>query len=225
MFYRHNRVWLSVSGWQRACAAASNAHLPELERWAANDWPLIVRRSESALSADSLGLGLALPPKLQPNSQTGLKTRIPLTVYLNDIARHEPPLAFAAVASAIPSAWQSAYTDLTHDLIDAQLELRVYGSVALQAITGLPYLTATSDLDVLFYPRTHAQLQQGLHLLQTYSQRLPLDGEIVFPSGRAVAWKEWADAVRSSHKVMVKSMTNLNLMNVDDLLSELEEPS
>ena len=221
MFYRHNRVWLSASGWQRACAAASNAHLPELERWAENDWPLIVRRSESTLSADSLGLGLALPPDVQ----TGLKTRIPLTVYLNDIARHEPPLAFTAVASAMPSIWQDAYTDLTHDLVAAQLELRVYGSVALQAITGLPYLTATSDIDVLLYPRTDAQLQQGLYLLQTYAQRLPLDGEIVFPSGRAVAWKEWADVARSSYKVMVKSMTNLNLMNVDALLSELEEQS
>lgn len=221
MFCRHNRVWLSASGWQRACAAASNAHLSELERWAANDWPLVVRRSEFALPADRLGLGLALPP----DAQTGLKTRIPLTVYLNDIARHEPPLAFTAVASVMPSVWQDVYTDLTHDLIDAQLELRVYGSVALQAITGLPYLTATSDIDVLFHPRTDEQLQQGLHLLQTYASGLPLDGEIVFPSCRAVAWKEWAAAVQNSHKVMVKSMTNLNLMNVDALLSELEEQS
>lgn len=221
MFYRHNRVWLSASGWQRACAAANKAHSPELERWAANDWPLIVRRSESTVSADSLGLGLALPP----DAHTGLKTRIPLTVYLNDIARHEPPLALAEVASILPSSWRDACADLTHDLIDAQLELRVYGSVALQAITGLPYLTTTSDIDVLFYPRTHAQLQQGLHLLQTCAQGLPLDGEIVFPSGLAVAWKEWAEAARSSHKVMVKSMTNLNLMSVDALLSELEEQS
>lgn len=221
MFYRHNRVWLSTSGWQGACAAASKAHLPELERWAANDWPLVVRRSESVLSADSIGLGLALPP----DAQTGLKTRIPLTVYLNEIAQHEPPLAFSAVASAVPSAWQDAYTDLTHELVVAQLQLRVYGSLALQAITGLPYLTATSDIDVLFYPRTDAQLQQGLHLLATYAQGLPLDGEIIFPSGRAVAWKEWAAAAKSSHKVMVKSMTNLTLMNVDDLLSELEEKS
>lgn len=221
MFYRHNRVWLSGSGWQRACAAASPAHLSALQRWAANDWPLVVRRSESVLPADSLGLGLALPP----HAQTGVKTRIPLTVTLNEIARHQPPLAFSAVASVVPSAWQVAYIELAHELDAAQLDLRVYGSLALQAITDLPYLTATSDIDVLFAPRTHAQLQQGLQLLKSYAQRLPLDGEIVFPSGRAVAWKEWANAANSSYKVMAKSMTTLNLMNVDDLLSELEEPS
>jgi len=218
MFCRHNRVWLSSSVWQRACGAASPAHLSALQRWAENDWPLVVRRSESVLPADSLGLGLALPP----DAQTGVKTRIPLTVALNEIARHEPPLAFSAVASAVPSAWQAAYIELVHEFDVAQLELRVYGSLALQAITGLPYLTATSDVDVLFSPRTHAQLQQGLQILQTYSQYLPLDGEIVFPSGRAVAWKEWANAANSSHKVMAKSMTHLNLMNVDDLLSDLE---
>lgn len=221
MFYRHNRVWLSASGWLRACAAANKAHLPELERWAENDWPLIVRRSDPALSADTLGLGLALPP----DTHTGVKTRIPLTGHLNDLVRHEPPLAFASVASAMLPAWQDAYTELTNELAVTQLELRVYGSVSFQAITGLPYLTAISDIDVLFYPRTHAQLQQGLHLLQTYAQGLPLDGEIVFLSGRAVAWKEWVGAVRSSHKVMVKSMTSLNLMNVDALLFELEEKS
>ncbi len=219
MFYRHNRVWLNASGWQRACAAANKENLSELERWAANDWPLTVRRSESMLPADSLGLGLALPPDVQ----TSLKTRIPLTVNLNEITQHEPPLLLTAVASVMPPAWKDACTDLTHDLIGAQLELRVYGSLALQAITGLPYLTATSDIDVLLYPRTHAQLRQGLHLLHIYAQRLPLDGEIVFPSGCAVAWKEWVEAVRGSHKVMVKSMANLNLMNVDALLSELEE--
>lgn len=221
MFYRHNQVWLSGSGWQCACAAASPAHLSALQRWAANDWPLVVRRSEYVLPADSLGLGLALPP----DAQTSVKTRIPLTVTLNEIARHQPPLAFSAIASAVPSAWQAAYTELTHELDAAQLDLRVYGSLALQAITDLPYLTATSDIDVLFSPRTHAQLQQGLQILKSYAQHLPLDGEIVFPSGRAVAWKEWANAVNSSHKVMAKSMTTLNLMNVDDLLSELEESS
>lgn len=219
MFYRHDRVWLGASGWQRACAAASKAHVDALEQWAENDWPLIVRRSESGLSAHSLGLGLALPP----HALTGVKTRIPLTVYLNDIAHHEPPLALAEVAGILPATWQDAYAELMHALIDAQMELRVYGSVALQAITGLSYLTPTSDIDVLFYPRAQAQLQHGVQLLKTYAQRLPLDGEIVFPSGRAVAWKEWAGAVDNSHKVMVKSMTNLNLMNVDALLSELEE--
>ncbi|MFC7286618.1 malonate decarboxylase holo-[acyl-carrier-protein] synthase [Herminiimonas glaciei] len=223
MLYRHNRIWLSKRGWQRACASADKAQLPEIERWAAHDWPLVVRRSDVGFEVATVAVGLALPP----DADSGRKVRIPLSVHPDDIARHEAPLACAHAASALPLAWQPAFADLLHELTAAQLECRVYGSVALQAITGLPYVKATSDIDVLFYPSTHAQLQQGLHLLQQYVQSLPLDGEIVFPSGHAVAWKEWAEAVKSPDKVkvLVKSMRTVNLMDVTDLLSELEELS
>ncbi|ABR89263.1 malonate decarboxylase epsilon subunit [Janthinobacterium sp. Marseille] len=223
MFYRHKRIWLSSRGWQRAAAAVDKVHLPDMERWAANDWPLVVRRSDVGFEVESLAVGLALPP----DADSGRKVRIPLSVHPNDVARHETPLAFVHAASALPLAWQPAFADLSHELTAAQLEFRVYGSVALQAMTGLPYVTATSDIDILFYPCTHAQLQQGLHLLQLYAQSLPLDGEIVFPSGHAVAWKEWVEAVKSPDKVkvLVKSMRTVNLMDVTALLSELEELS
>lgn len=223
MLYRHNRIWLSNRGWQRAYGAVDKAHLPEIERWATHDWPLVVRRSDVGFEVATVAVGLALPPDVG----SGRKIRIPLSVHPDDIARHEAPLAFAHAASVLPLAWQLAFSDLSHELTAAQLEFRVYGSVALQAMTGLSYVTATSDIDVLFYPATHAQLQQGVHLLQKYVQNLPLDGEIVFPSGHAVAWKEWAEAVKSPDKVkvMVKSMRTVNLMDVTDLLSELEELS
>ncbi|MNR83538.1 phosphoribosyl-dephospho-CoA transferase [compost metagenome] len=223
MFYRHNRIWLSSRGWQHACAAVDQVHLADLQRWAENDWPLIVRRSDVGYEVETLAVGLALPP----DPQSGKKIRIPLSVHPQDIARHEAPLLFAQAADALPAAWQAAFSALSHELVTAQLEFRVYGSLALQTITGLPYLTPNSDLDVLFYPCTHAQLQQGLQLLQDYAQRLPLDGEIVFPSGHAVAWKEWAAAVQNPDKVkvMVKSMRTVNLLDVTSLLSGLEELS
>jgi phosphoribosyl-dephospho-CoA transferase len=48
---------------------------------------------------------------------------------------------------------------------------------------------------------------------------LPLDGEIVFPSGDAVAWKEWAGAER----VLVKRASAVRLAPVAELLSTLED--
>ncbi|RQO33634.1 malonate decarboxylase holo-[acyl-carrier-protein] synthase [Herminiimonas sp. KBW02] len=223
MFCRHNRIWLSSTGWQHACAAVDKAHLPDLQRWAENDWPLVVRRSDVGYEVETIAVGLALPPP----ANGGRKIRIPLSVHPGDIARHEAPLLLAHAASALPAIWQAAFTALSHDLIAAQLEFRVYGSLSLQAMTGLPYMTRTSDIDVLFYPATHVQLQQGLHLLQHYAQSLPLDGEIVFPSGHAVAWKEWVAAVNSPDKVkvMVKSMRTVSLLDVSALLSGLEELS
>lgn len=223
MFYRHNRIWLSSKGWQHACAAADAVHLPDLQRWAENDWPLVVRRNDVGYEVETIAVGLALPPA----AHGGKKIRIPLSVHPTDIARHEVPLSFAGATSALPAVWQPGFTALSHDVTSAQLEFRLYGSLALQAMTGLPYLTATSDIDVLFYPSTHAQLQHGLQLLTQYAQSLPLDGEIVFPSGHAVAWKEWAEAVKSPDKVkvMVKSMRTVSLLDVSALLSGLEELS
>ncbi|WP_076593662.1 malonate decarboxylase holo-[acyl-carrier-protein] synthase [Herminiimonas arsenitoxidans] len=223
MFYRHNRIWLTARGWEGVSATVALAHAQELARWADHNWPLIVRRSEYNLLPNTIGLGLALPP----DPHTGVKTRIPLSVDLDDIARHEAPLALAAAKSALPLVWQAAFSELSDEACNRQLEFRVYGSLALQAVTGLPYLTAASDIDVLFYPHTHAQLQQGLDLLCSYAKQLPLDGEIVFPSGRAVAWKEWVDAIDHPHnvRVLAKSMSVLNLIDLASLLSELEELS
>ncbi|CAL61644.2 putative phosphoribosyl-dephospho-CoA transferase [Herminiimonas arsenicoxydans] len=221
MFYRHNRVWLSANGWQAACARLPAAHAKELMRWAEHDWPAIVRRSDADAQPDTLCLGVAPPP--EPDS--GVKTRIPFTVGAADIVRHEAPLVLSAAESALSPAWRCAFSALAVEAGSRGLEFRVYGSVALQAITSLPYLAASSDIDLLFYPRTQAQLQEGMALLSLYAKQLPLDGEIVFPSARAVAWKEWAQAFANPvrPRVLAKGMSSLNLVQVADLLAELEK--
>jgi len=94
----------------------------------------------------------------------------------------------------------------------------------MQSLTSLPYLSASSDIDLLFYPRDRNQLDEGLQLLRLYAKHLPLDGEIVFPSGRAVAWKEWADtsARPDAMRILAKSMQAVNLSPCASLLAELE---
>lgn len=190
-------------------------------RWAEHDWPAIVRRSDADAQPDTLCLGVAPPP--EPDS--GVKTRIPFTVGAADIVRHEAPLVLSAAESALSPAWRCAFSALAVEAGSRGLEFRVYGSVALQAITSLPYLAASSDIDLLFYPRTQAQLQEGMALLSLYAKQLPLDGEIVFPSARAVAWKEWAQAFANPvrPRVLAKGMSSLNLVQVADLLAELEK--
>lgn len=222
MFHRHNRVWLSAGGWQRASQTVSPAHARELMRWAENDWPAVVRRSDPEPGKNILYLGLTAPP----DQHTGVKIRIPFSVCTEDIVRFGAPLAIIGAESALPLAWHSVFSELSDAATSSKLEFRVYGSAAMQAITGLPYLGAASDIDLLFYPLTNAQLHQGLNLLYLYAKRLPLDGEIVFPSGRAVAWKECAQALENPDRarVLAKSLLRLDLVHVADLLAELENP-
>lgn len=220
MFQRHNRVWLTPAGWKLACAAALAVHARELVQWAENDWPAVVRRSETEHPNNLLCLGLAAPP----DQRTGVKTRIPFFVSIQHVVRHEAPLAIISAEAALPIAWKKDFAELAELVTAAGLEFRVYGSAAMQAMTRLPYLLPTSDIDLLFYPRNKCQLISGVALLTSYATRLPLDGEIVFPSGRAVAWKEWIHASTNpaAPRVLSKSMQTVALTSVAELVAELE---
>ena len=99
--------------------------------------------------------------------------------------------------------------------------MRVYGSVAFQALTGQAYLTAASDIDLLLAPRTLEQYRCALALLARHARALPLDGEILFPQGRAVAWKELLRVPDATAQVLAKSMHAVSLVTVASLLANL----
>lgn len=219
MFYRHNRVWLSEAGWQRAGAYMPEAHAEELKQWINNDWPATVRRAEADQPNNRVSLGITLPPHLHQ----GKKIRVPFSACIDDVVRHEAPLHISAAVPALPLTWQAPFAALSQTASSKQLKFHVYGAVAMQAETSLPYLSASSDIDLLFYPITEVQLQEGLALLLEYANLLPLDGEIIFPSGRAVAWKEWAYASKNpdSMRVITKSLHGVHLTQAARLLSEM----
>ncbi|WP_332378933.1 phosphoribosyl-dephospho-CoA transferase MdcG domain-containing protein, partial [Burkholderia ubonensis] len=58
--------------------------------------------------------------------------------------------AFPDVADAAPAAWRQPLLDLEALGARCGVEGRVFGSLAWQALTGEPYLTGASDLDVFF---------------------------------------------------------------------------
>jgi phosphoribosyl-dephospho-CoA transferase len=217
MLARHNLVWLSPQGWHDAIAAAAPEHSAALEKWQRNDWPAIVRRREASVAADEVCLGVPLPPDAD-----GLKVRIALRVPAREVTRSVPPLPLKSVLPALASPWREELTALDNRAVG--LVLRVYGSLALQMLTGQPYVTPRSDIDLLFYPATPQQLNAGLALLAFHATHLPLDGEIVFPSGQAVAWKEWRQAQAANAHVLVKEQDAVHLASPNALLATLRLP-
>ena len=92
----------------------------------------------------------------------------------------------------------------------AGLVLRVHGSLAWQHLSGEPHVTERSDVDLLVRPRDAAELDAALALLRAHA-RLGgprLDGEILLPGDRGVAWRELAGR---SERVLVKSGTAVAL--------------
>lgn len=226
MYARHKLVWLTAAGWDAAQASLSGTadddiQTDALARWRAAAWPLVARRRDADAAADEVCLGLALPP----DAATGHKWRIALRAPAAGVAKTAPPLALGEALSLLAGStalagWRTALGALRESSVG--LDLRVYGSLALQALTGLPYLRDTSDIDLLLQPRSDRQLRSGLALLERYARVLPLDGEIIFPRGEAVAWKEWVAARDSGARVLVKDADTVRLTAPELLAATLE---
>jgi phosphoribosyl-dephospho-CoA transferase len=58
-------------------------------------------------------------------------------------------------------------------------------------------------------------------VLAHHAETLPLDGEVVFAGGRAVAWKEWLQARATAAKVLVKQLQRVSLENTELLWETL----
>ncbi|MFC5460965.1 malonate decarboxylase holo-[acyl-carrier-protein] synthase [Massilia niabensis] len=220
---RHNLVWLSQAGWERAAALAAPGARDAgdaraaIMRWGRARWPAVATRVPPGLAPGDVPLGLALPP----SASDGAKPRIAFIAHMADIADTCPALPLAQALPAVPEAWRGPLTALLDEAGNARLDVRVYGSVALQALTGQGYLTAASDIDLLLAPRTLEAYRCALGLLARHALLLPLDGEIVFPQGWTVAWKELLHLPGATARVLAKSLRGAELVTVGSLLAAL----
>lgn len=220
MFGRHSLVWLTERGWDRLHCDRTVATTAAIAQWRRSGWPLVARRADVETRTDHVCVGLALPP----DPVTGQKIRIPIQVPILEIKTVTPPLRLSDVIHRAPAGWREALAALVAETGDGDSAFNVFGSLSWQTITGLDYLTSRSDIDLLFYPDSQAALQRALGLLERYAMLLPLDGEIVFPDGLAVSWKEWSRAINgiSRERVMVKGDHTVSLMYANDLLALLD---
>ena len=224
--HRHSLVWLTAPGWDQlqAGAASQTVQLREaLARWRATDWPLVVRRRLPTMPATDLALGIALPP----HAQTGAKPRVASIVELGHVRRTAPPLSLSTVLTIVPAHWRAALSALLLESLDGLPPLHVYGSLAWQSITGMGYLTNSSDIDLLVAPTSREEFDACLECLRRYAAVLPLDGEIVFPGGAAVSWKEWDSVTQGTRadagtSVLTKHADRVALSACADLLATFD---
>jgi len=221
MFARHDLVWLTSRGWQRVRASAPPEAIGALDGWRDGGWPAVVRRAEADMAPGEVAIGFALPPR----PEDGGKLRVGCRVELADVQRRTRALPLVGALDAAPLAWREGLAALERQAADAGLGLAVYGSVALEALTGMQYLTEKSDIDLLLRPLNRQQLMAGLDLFAAHAATLPLDGEVVFPDGRAVAWKELRAAFDGAPgaRVLAKGLERVALVPPEELMATLEE--
>lgn len=205
---RHDLVWLDPQApWQVLIPGAD----ARLRAWAEAPLPFVVARRDPAADGDHLRLGVPLPLAEQ-------RQRLSLRIEPGHVLRTTPPPALAEVIEGLAGPWRDNLRPLLAAARDLELQPRVFGSFAWQHLTGLPYLRASSDLDLLWEVEDHAQADRLAACMQHWERehRLRIDGELRFPGERAVNWREYASGTA---RVMVKTGDACWLSPRDALLS------
>ena len=93
------------------------------------------------------------------------------------------------------------------------LNLQVYGSFGWQHLTGLPYVRPGSDLDLIAPVSDDAGALHAALALERMAWPVRLDGELAFPDGHSIAWREYLMRHRSEvAHVLVKHRSGVALV-------------
>ncbi len=208
---RHDLVAADPDDWESLLAGRRDLDgAPHLRDWARLGRPLIVRRFVPGEAGDGVPLGLPLPP-------ADGKRRIGLALPTKAVQTVDPP-SLADVASHAPAAWQGSIDALLALAHDHGLTPRPFGALLWQAVTGLTYLSATSDLDLLWACTGGIPpgLLDGLALIDAQSP-MRLDGEILLADGGGVHWRELHDAPAGG-SVLVKYIDRVAMRNAAEVM-------
>jgi len=191
---RHQLVWLA-RGWEEHIVSIAAEAAPAVAAWVARGLPLVATRRDPSCPG-AVALGLVRPPGSRVR-------RIAVRVAPAALDRSAPPPRLSDALASAPAAWRAPLRALDLEARDAGLVLRVHGSLAWQHLSGDPYLSPSSDVDLLVRSRDPAALARALELLGRHGAGPPrLDGELLLPGGRAVAWRELAGGAA---RILVKT--------------------
>ena len=213
---RHDRVWLGPTWGQQASSIPSEEARAALVDWFARGRPAVVCRGDAGErtgNAANVTLSVTLPA-------ARWLAAIQFTVGRASIVRRAPPLPLAeAIPGAFPD-WRAPLTDLDRLATSVGVPLSVVGALAWQHLTGEPYLTPRTAVELVFRPRTRPQLDGILAILRAREDRddPALGGEAILGWDDAVAWR---DLVRGRRRVMVRRAGDEVVMDVDRLLAGL----
>jgi len=209
---RHELLSVAPRVWRSELASRpADAATPLLAIWAENGWPVIVRRRMAGDPTDRVPVGVPLPPAAG-------KMRIALTVPEQAVLERSPPPSLLAVSREADPAWGPTLRALVALGARHGVSPAAFGSLLWQYRTGLAYLSPRSDLDVLWPVRADCEIGALVAGIAAAERGAPMriDGEIAFPDGEAVNWRELHLALNQDgpSEVLAKSIGGVRLLDV-----------
>lgn len=207
---RHHLAWIAAGDWSAGLRTGLEPGVVAiLDTWFRAGRPAVVRRRAPGEPPAGLALGVPLPPSHG-------RQRIGFVLDPAAVRALEPPPPLAQAIPSAPAHWQAPLQALHIEARSIGLDLRVYGSLLWQHLSGESYVTERSDVDLLLRAPSAAALRAGLALLARWEQGTGVraDGEVLLPDGAAVAWRELHG---TPARVLVKSPTAAELRPVADV--------
>ncbi|MBW5435055.1 malonate decarboxylase holo-[acyl-carrier-protein] synthase [Bradyrhizobium canariense] len=208
---RHDLVFISPEGWRAMLDARDDLAADSLlARWPKMRWPTIRRR---ALPCEATGFALGLP--LPPSAG---KKRVSLVVDIDHVASVARPPSLRQARAYAPRNWWPTLDRLDGLALCHAVEVRVFGSLAWQSLTGLDYVTDRSDLDVLFEFHRETDIDRFVADVAAIETDAPmrLDGELMGADGAAVNWREFHSG---TSELLVKSLARVVLLGRHQFMS------
>ncbi len=208
---RHDLVFVSPEGWRAMLDARDDLAADSLlARWPKMRWPTIRRR---ALPCEATGLALGLP--LPPSAG---KKRVSLVVDIDHVASVARPPSLRQARAYAPRNWWPTLDRLDGLALRHAVEVRVFGSLAWQSLTGLDYVTDRSDLDVLFEFHRETDIDRFVADVAAIETDAPmrLDGELMGADDAAVNWREFHSG---TSELLVKSLARVVLLGRHQFMS------
>ena len=184
--HRHQIAWLSRAGWGHLLDGGWDAEARDcLQHWAQRSLPLVVTRQPDEDGAPLIALGLCAPRRWR-------RRRLALRVAQADVLYFDEFPRLEQLAARLPVGARTPARQLSTALQACGASARVYGSHGWQHLTGLEHVRDGSDLDVWVGVSSSEQADAVAAALDAFAAPTRrLDGELVFPDGTAVAWREW----------------------------------
>lgn len=204
---RHQLVYLTASGWAYALGRPWDTSAAELLRgWSQRGLPVVVSRQPEGMPQGDAAFGLPAPLNFG-------RRRIALQLPLSAIAWIDEFPPATAVLRLLRRPMRERVQSLLEGLGRLEAPARAYGSYGWQLLTGEAYLHANSDLDLWIRAENCGQADAVGALLQACTaESLRVDGELAFPGGKAVAWREWVEwRAGRTRGLLVKSLTQASI--------------
>ncbi|MDM2734582.1 malonate decarboxylase holo-[acyl-carrier-protein] synthase [Citrobacter sp. Ct235] len=213
MLQRHDLLHISIPAAKRIFSRWQTSRVTWQQAFVAGELPGIVRRPVEGESQNEIALGFSFPERVN-----GQRQRLASTVMPDEVICRLTPFEIAQRAFAPRTPALMALADLRERFTLLACVAGVWGSTALEIVSGFHYTDGQSDLDIVIdiYPveQLHDVYQCLLQLEQTHHTRI--DVEVRWPTGYGINLKEF---MTTQGQILGKSLNDVRLFDKQALLA------